>query len=65
MTALADEEEFWDEEALHEECGVFGMYDLGGGDVASSIYYGFLPFSTEARKAAELPSAIPRGRKAG
>ena len=24
----------------HEECGVFGMYDLDGNDVASSIYYG-------------------------
>ncbi|WP_082812120.1 amidophosphoribosyltransferase [Clostridium sp. Marseille-P299] len=25
---------------LHEECGVFGIYDLDGEDVASSIYYG-------------------------
>ncbi len=25
---------------LHEECGVFGSYDLSGGDVAASIYYG-------------------------
>lgn len=24
----------------HEECGVFGMYDLDGNDVASTIYYG-------------------------
>ena len=22
---------------LHEECGVFGMYDFDGGDVASTI----------------------------
>ncbi len=28
------------ESGLHEECGVFGMYDFDGGDVASSIYYG-------------------------
>lgn len=28
------------ETKLHEECGVFGMYDLDGGDVASTIYYG-------------------------
>lgn len=26
--------------SLHEECGVFGMYDLDGNDVASTIYYG-------------------------
>ncbi len=25
---------------LHEECGVFGIYDFDGNDVASSIYYG-------------------------
>ncbi|WWR17118.1 amidophosphoribosyltransferase [Lachnospiraceae bacterium JLR.KK008] len=25
---------------LREECGVFGMYDFDGGDVASTIYYG-------------------------
>ena len=29
-----------EEETLGEECGVFGMYDLDGGNVASSIYYG-------------------------
>ena len=29
-----------DEPKLGEECGVFGMYDLDGNDVASSIYYG-------------------------
>ncbi len=28
------------EDKLGEECGVFGMYDLDGGNVASSIYYG-------------------------
>ena len=27
-------------QGLHEECGVFGMYDFDGNDVASSIYYG-------------------------
>lgn len=26
--------------SLHEECRVFGMYDLDGNDVASTIYYG-------------------------
>ena len=37
---------------LGEECGVFGMYDFDGGDVADSIYYGLVRFSTEARRAA-------------
>ena len=30
----------WEDDGLHEDCGVFGMYDLDGNDVASSIYYG-------------------------
>ena len=30
----------WEPDKPHEECGVFGMYDLDGNDVASSIYYG-------------------------
>lgn len=25
---------------LGEECGVFGAYDMEGGDVAASVYYG-------------------------
>lgn len=31
-----------DEDVMHEECGVFGIYDLDGGNVAQSIYYGLL-----------------------
>ena len=31
---------YYDEDGVHEECGVFGIYDLDGGDVASTIYYG-------------------------
>lgn len=27
-----------DFDKLHEECGVFGMYDFDGNDVASTIY---------------------------
>ena len=30
----------WEPDKPHEECGVFGMYDLDGNDVASTIYYG-------------------------
>ena len=30
----------WEEDKPHEECGVFGIYDLDGNDVASTIYYG-------------------------
>ncbi len=30
------------EDGLKEECGVFGAYDLDGGNVASTIYYGLM-----------------------
>lgn len=29
-----------EDDTLHEECGVFGVYDFDGADVASTIYYG-------------------------
>lgn len=32
----------WNDERIKEECGVFGAYDLDGGDVSTSIYYGLL-----------------------
>lgn len=49
----------WEPDALHEECGVFGMYDFDGNDVASSIYYGLLHYSTEDRKVVVLLYQIP------
>ena len=39
---------------LHEECGVFGMYDFDGGNVASTIYYGLFALQLEDRKAVVL-----------
>ena len=47
---------------LGEECGVFGVYDFDGNDVASTIYYG-LRFSTGDRRAAESRFPIPTVRK--
>ena len=36
---------------IKEECGVFGIYDLDGNDVTSSIYYGLdILCSTVVRK---------------
>ena len=39
---------------LGEECGVFGAYDMDGGDVAPSIYYGLFALQHRARKAVGL-----------
>ena len=38
---------------MGEECGVFGAYDMEGGDVASSVYYGLFALQHQrVRKAA-------------
>ena len=35
------------ETGLREECGVFGMFDLEGGDVARDMYYGLSATATK------------------
>ena len=46
---MSDIMEHYQDDGLHEECGVFGMYDFDGHDVARTIYYG-----TGDRKAVAL-----------
>lgn len=46
------------ETGLGEECGVFGMYDLDGNNVASSIYYGL--FSLQHRGQESCGIAVSR-----
>ena len=46
------------EPKLGEECGVFGMYDLDGAEVASSIYYGL--FSLQHRGQESCGIAVSR-----
>lgn len=42
MDSMITREHVWVMSKLHEECGVFGIYDFDGGNVASSVYYGLL-----------------------
>ena len=39
---------------LGEECGVFGMYDFDGGDVAESIYYGLVSLQHRGQESAGI-----------
>ena len=39
---------------IGEECGVFGMYDLDGGDVASTIYYGLYALQHRGQESAGI-----------
>ena len=54
---------FWDEDTLHEECGVFGMYDFDGKDVASSIYYGLFALQHRGQESCGIAVSDPRGPK--
>ena len=48
-----------------EECGVFGMYDTAGGDVASTIYYGLFALQHRGQESCGIAvsdTAGPRGQ---
>ena len=50
-------------DGLHEECGVFGMYDLDGGDVASSIYYGLFSLQHRGQESCGIAVSDTNGPK--
>lgn len=55
---------FENDDKMHEECGVFGMYDFDNNDVATSIYYGL--FCIAASRTGELwYRSIRHGRSQG
>jgi len=51
------------DEALHEECGVFGVYDLDGGDVASTIYYGLFALQHRGQESCGIAVSDTNGPK--
>ena len=48
---------------LHEECGVFGMYDFDGGDVASTIYYGLFALQLRGQESCGIAVSETNGPK--
>lgn len=52
-----------DEDVLHEECGVFGMDDFDGGDVASSIYYGLFALQHRGQESCGIAVSDTSGPK--
>ena len=48
---------------LHEECGVFGMYDFEGGDVASTIYYGLFALQHRGQESCGIAVSDTEGPK--
>ena len=52
----------WDDE-LHEECGVFGIYDFDGKDVASTIYYGLFALQHRGQESCGIAVSETNGPK--
>lgn len=48
---------------LHEECGVFGMYDFDGGNVASTIYYGLFALQHRGQESCGIAVSDTQGPK--
>ena len=48
---------------LHEECGVFGMYDFSGSDVASTIYYGLFALQHRGQESCGIAVSDTEGPK--
>ena len=51
------------DDTLHEECGVFGMYDFDGGDVASTIYYGLFALQHRGQESCGIAVSDTQGPK--
>lgn len=48
---------------LHEECGVFGIYDMDGNDVASTIYYGLFALQHRGQESCGIAVSDTSGPK--
>lgn len=52
-----------EDDELHEECGVFGMYDFDGNDVASTIYYGLFALQHRGQESCGIAVSDTNGPK--
>ena len=50
-------------DGLHEECGVFGIYDLDCADVASTIYYGLFALQHRGQESCGIAVSDTEGPK--
>ncbi len=51
------------DDKAHEECGVFGMYDITGGNVADSIYYGLYALQHRGQESCGIAVSDTEGEK--
>ena len=48
---------------VREECGVFGIYDFDGNDVASTIYYGLFALQHRGQESCGIAVVIQKAQK--
>ena len=48
---------------LHEECGVFGIYDFDGNDVAPTVYYGLFALQHRGQESCGIAVSDTKGPK--
>ncbi len=58
-----DNHKMQEDRELHEECGVFGIYDFDGNDVASSIYYGLFALQHRGQESCGIAVSDTNGPK--
>lgn len=63
MNEIHVQEEYDRDDCLHEECGVFGMYDFDGNDVAGSIYYGLFALQHRGQESCGIAVSDTKGPK--
>lgn len=63
MTNNQINDSYYDEDSLHEECGVFGVYDFDGRDVASTIYYGLYALQHRGQESCGIAVSDTQGPK--
>ena len=56
-------EQYEENEKLREECGVFGIYDFDGNDVASTIYYGLFALQHRGQESCGIAVSDTNGPK--
>lgn len=65
MKHIQENKGFDVDDSLHEECGVFGIYDFDGNDISSTIYYGLLALQHRGQESCGIAvsnTAGPKGK---
>lgn len=53
----------YEKDGIQEECGVFGMYDFDGNDVASTIYYGLFALQHRGQESCGIAVSDTNGER--